>query len=60
MPKFGTKNALLGPKRPYLDQKDLTWTKKTLLGPKRPYLSIFGVELENNVVIFEISTLEFV
>ena len=24
-----------------------------------PYLSIFGLEFENNTVIFEISTLEF-
>ena len=25
-----------------------------------PYLSIFGLKLENDIVIFEISTLEFV
>ena len=30
------------------------------LGPKIPYLGIFGLEFENNVVIFEITTLELV
>ena len=30
------------------------------LGPKRLELCIFGLEFENNIVIFEISTLEFV
>ena len=30
------------------------------LGPKMPDLFIFGLELENNIVIFEISTFEFV
>ena len=29
------------------------------LGPKMPHLGIFGVEFENNTVIFETSTLEF-
>ena len=30
------------------------------LGPEMPDLGIFGQEFENNIVIFEISTLEFV
>ena len=30
------------------------------LVPKMPYLGIFGLEFENNIDIFEISTLEFV
>ena len=30
------------------------------LGPKIPYLGIFGMEFENNIVIFDISTLKFV
>ena len=30
------------------------------LGPKLLYLGIFGLEFENNIIIFEISTLEFV
>ena len=30
------------------------------LGPKLPYLNIFGLDFENNIVIFEISTLEFI
>ena len=30
------------------------------LGPIIPYLGIFGLEFENNIAIFEISTLEFV
>ena len=30
------------------------------LGPKRLELCIFGLEFENNIVIFEIGTLEFV
>ena len=29
------------------------------LGPKMPYLSIFGIEYENNIVIFEIITIGF-
>ena len=29
------------------------------LAPKMPYLGIFGLEFENNIVMFEISTLEF-
>ena len=34
--------------------------KKCLsLGPQMPDLSTFGLEFENNIVIFEISTLEF-
>ena len=28
-------------------------------GPKMPYLGVFGLEFENNIVIFEISTLKF-
>ena len=36
-------------------------TKKSLnLGPKILYLYIFGLEFENNIVIFEISALKFV
>ena len=35
--------------------------KKTLnLGPKILYLYIFGLEFENNILIFEISALKFV
>ena len=30
------------------------------MGTKTPYLAIFGLEFENNIVIFEISALEFV
>ena len=30
------------------------------LGPKMPYLSIFGIEFQKTIVIFEISTVEFV
>ena len=30
------------------------------LGPKMPYLGIFDLELKKTIVIFEISTLEFV
>ena len=30
------------------------------LGPKLPYLGIFALPFETNIVIFEISTLEFV
>ena len=30
------------------------------LVPKMPYLGIFGLEFENSIVIFEISTLEFI
>ena len=33
--------------------------KMPKLGPKIPYLGIFGLEFENNFVIFEISTLKF-
>ena len=40
----------LGPKMSY-------WV---FLKKKMPYLGIFGLEFENNIVIFEISTLEFV
>ena len=29
-------------------------------GPKMPYLGIFGLELENNIIMFKVSTLEFV
>ena len=29
------------------------------LGPKMPGLGNFGLEFENNIVIFDISTLEF-
>ena len=34
--------------------------KSLNLGPKMPYLGIFGLEVENNNVIFEISSLELV
>ena len=34
--------------------------KRINLGPKMSDLDIFGLEFENNIVIFEISTLEFV
>ena len=34
--------------------------KSLNLGPKMSYLGIFGLEVENNNVIFEISSLEFV
>ena len=30
------------------------------LGPKMPDLGIFGLEFENNIAIFEITTLKFV
>ena len=30
------------------------------LGPKMSYLGIFGLKFEENIIIFEISTLEFV
>ena len=30
------------------------------LGPKMPYLGIFELEFEKTIVIFEISTLEFI
>ena len=30
------------------------------MGPKIPYLGILGLKFENNIVIFEISSLEFV
>ena len=40
----------LGPKMSY-------WV---FLKKKMPYLGIFGLEFENNIVIFEISTLKFV
>ena len=39
------------------------WIKYPILGylwAKMPELSIFGLEFENNIVEFEISTLEFV
>ena len=29
------------------------------LGPKMTYLGIFGLEFENNIIIFEISALNF-
>ena len=34
--------------------------KKITLGPKLAYLGIFGLKFEKAIVIFEISTLEFV
>ena len=30
------------------------------MGPKIPYLGIFGLELQKNIVMFEINTLELV
>ena len=35
-------------------------TKMRNLGKKEPCLGIFGMEFENNIVIFKISTLKFV
>ena len=37
------------------------WCKKISLnlGPKMPDLRIFGLEFENDIVIFEMSTFEF-
>ena len=41
--------------------QNITEKQKCLnLGPKTPDFSIFGLEFENNIVIFEISTLKFV
>ena len=34
-------------------------TQNCLL-PKIPYLGIFGLQSENNIIIFEISTVEFI
>ena len=40
--------------------QNFTKTQKCLnLGTKRPDLGSFGVELEDNLIIFEINTLEF-
>ena len=69
MPKFGTKNALFGSKRSYLKSTPLefallqnfaTKQKCLNLGPKMSELGIFGLEFENNSVIFEIRTIKFV
>ena len=63
MPKIGIKNALFGYfwARIYLTAKFRAKKQKCLnLGPKVLYLGIFELEFENNIVIFEISTLEFV
>ena len=69
MPKLGPKMPDFG----IFDQKCLIWVflgqnfkrnvkkQKCLnLGPKIPDIGIFGLEFENNIVMFEISTLEFV
>ena len=43
-----------------ISQKEKTKQKWLNLEPKMPYLGIFGLEFEKAIVIFEISTLEFV
>ena len=43
-----------------ISQKEKTKQKWLNLEPKMPYLAIFGLEFEKAIVIFEISTLEFV
>ena len=76
MPKLGTKDALFGyfwaeirkqychirkqHPRICLIAKFCEIMKMLKLGPKIPYLGIFGMEFENNIVIFDISTLKFV
>ena len=49
-------------KKPQIFQNTkLSAKKKSLnLGTKMPYLGIFGVEFENNTVIFETNTFEFI
>ena len=45
----------------FVNLQNFTKKRKCLnLGPKIHYFGIFGLEFENNIVIFEISTLEFV
>ena len=76
MPKFVTKNALFryfGAR--ILTNYCYIWNQHSricrtakfkekqkclILGPKMSYLGIFRLEFENNIVIFEIATLEFV
>ena len=74
MLKFGTKSALFGYFWARIRKKLLPYLKsapsnlsnckilqKCLnLGPKRPYLGPFWLEFGKTIVIFEISTLEFV
>ena len=73
MPKFGTKTGLFGYfwarilKNYYhvlnqhpLNAKFCKETKMPKFGNKNAFLGIFGMEFENDIVIFEISTLEFV
>ena len=75
MPKFGTKSALFGyflarifrnccriwnqHLQICLYAKFYKKSKMPEFGTKMPYLGIFGLEFENNVLIFKISTLEF-
>ena len=71
MPKFGIKNALFGYfwaktlkiLASYLKFAPSNFSKKVEylnLAPKTPDLGIFGLEFENNIIIFEISTLKSV
>ena len=74
MPKFGTKSALFGYFWARIRKKLLSYLKsapsnlsncKILqkcpnLGLKRSYLGTFWLEFGKTIVIFEISTLEFV
>ena len=47
--------------RKFVYLQNFTRKQKCLnLGPKMPDLGTLGLEFENNIVIFEISTLEFV
>ena len=75
MPKFGSKNALLGyfwtriwkhychiwnvHTRICLGEKFRKKTKMPKFGTKMPYLGTFGLEFEKAIVISDISTLEF-
>ena len=67
MPKFGSKKCLiwvfLSDNALFVDflAENLSRKLKCLnVGPEMPDLRIFNLKLENNIVIFEISTLEFV
>ena len=70
MPKFGAKNALFGYFWARILKKLLSYLKLGKisqqklgclnLGAKMPYLGIFELEFQNTIVIFEISTLQFV
>ena len=64
-PKFGTKNALFGfiwgrILKNYCHISNQHPQICLILEPKMSYLGIFGLEFENNIVIFEYSTFEFV